>query len=111
MKIAQVAPLMEAVPPRLYGGSERVVAYLTDELVSLGHQVTLFASGDSVTKAKLEAVCPQALRLDPTACDVLAPHMLMLEQVARRAEDFDIIHLHVDYLGYSTMRRTGVPYV
>ncbi len=111
MKIAQVAPLMEAVPPKLYGGSERVVAYLADELVSLGHRVTLFASGDSVTKAKLEAVWPQALRLDPTACDVLAPHMLMLEQVARRAEDFDIIHLHVDYLGYSVMRRTGVPYV
>jgi len=111
MKIAQVAPLMEAVPPKFYGGSERVVAYLADELVSLGHQVTLFASGDSVTKAKLEAVWPQALRLDPTACDVLAPHMLMLEQVARRAEDFDVIHLHVDYLGYSAMQRTGVPYV
>jgi glycosyltransferase involved in cell wall biosynthesis len=111
MKIAQVAPLMEAVPPKFYGGTERVVAYLADELVSLGHQVTLFASADSATTAKLEAVWPQALRLDPTACDVLAPHMLMLEQVARRAEDFDIIHLHVDYLGYSAMRRTGVPYV
>jgi glycosyltransferase involved in cell wall biosynthesis len=111
MKIAQVAPLMEAVPPKFYGGSERVVAYLADELVSLGHQVTLFASGDSMTRAKLEAVWPRALRLDPAACDMLAPHMLMLEHVARRAEDFDIIHLHVDYLGYSAMRRTGVPYV
>jgi glycosyltransferase involved in cell wall biosynthesis len=99
------------VPPKLYGGSERVVSYLADELVALGHQVTLFASGDSITKAKLEPVWPRALRLDPEACDVLAPHMAMLEQVARRADEFDIVHLHVDYLGYSTMRRASVPFV
>jgi glycosyltransferase involved in cell wall biosynthesis len=111
MRIAQVAPLVEAVPPKLYGGSERVVAYLTDELVSMGHQVTLFASGDSVTTAKLAPVWPRALRLDPTTIDPLAPHVLMLEQVARRIDEFDIVHLHVDYLGYSLMRRLDVPYV
>jgi len=88
-----------------------LVAYLADELVSLGHQVTLFASGDSVTKAKLEAVWPQALRLDPTPATCFAPHMLMLEQVARRAEDFDVIHLHVDYLGLFGDAAHRVPYV
>jgi glycosyltransferase involved in cell wall biosynthesis len=111
MKIAQIAPLMEAVPPKLYGGSERVVASLTDELVALGHDVTLFASGDSVTDAKLEAVWPRALRLDETIRDPLAAHMLMLETVTERADEFDMIHLHVDYLGYSLMKRTGVPFV
>jgi glycosyltransferase involved in cell wall biosynthesis len=111
MKIAQVAPLIEAVPPKLYGGTERIVGYLTEELVSLGHQVTLFASGDSITSARLEAVWPRALRLDPTMTDVLAPHMIMLEHVARHAREFDIIHLHVDYLGFSLMQRTGVPFV
>jgi glycosyltransferase involved in cell wall biosynthesis len=111
MNIAQVAPLVEAVPPKLYGGSERVVSYLTDELVALGHHVTLFASGDSITKARLEPVWPRALRLDPTMGDPLAPHILMLERVARQADAFDIIHLHVDYLGYPFMRRAGVPYV
>ena len=85
MKIAQVAPLMEAVPPKLYGGTERIVSYLTDQLVELGHEVTLFASGDSTTKATLEPVWPCALRLDRTMRDYLAPHMVMLEQVARRA--------------------------
>ncbi len=102
---------MEAVPPKLYGGTERVVAHLTDELVELGHNVTLFTSGDSVTKAKLEAVWPHALRLDPKMRDYLAPHIVMLETVARRAAEFDIIHLHVDYLAYPTLSRTGVPFV
>jgi glycosyltransferase involved in cell wall biosynthesis len=111
MKIAQVAPLIEAVPPKFYGGTERIVAFLTDELVELGHEVTLFASGDSVTKARLEPVWPRALRLDETIRDSLAPHVLMLETVARRAEEFDIIHLHIDYLGYPLLKRTGVPVV
>ncbi|MGO8915929.1 MAG: glycosyltransferase family 4 protein [Stellaceae bacterium] len=111
MKIAQVAPLTEAVPPKLYGGTERIVAYLTDELVALGHDVTLFTSGDSTTTAKLEAVWPHALRLDEGVRDYLAPHMILLETVARRAAAFDIIHLHVDYIGYPVLSRIGVPFV
>jgi len=111
MKIAQVSPLMEAVPPKLYGGTERIVAYLCDELAMLGHDVTLFASGDSKTKAKLHAVWPQALRLDPVIRDCIAPHILMLEQMARRVDEFDVIHLHVDYLSYGLMRRLDVPYI
>jgi len=111
MKIAQVAPLMEAVPPKLYGGTERIVAYLCDELTALGHDVTLFASGDSVTKARLEPVWPCALRLDREMRDYLAPHVVMLELLARRAHEFDIVHLHVDYLGYPILRRARVPFV
>jgi glycosyltransferase involved in cell wall biosynthesis len=111
MKIAQVAPLMEAVPPKLYGGTERIVSYLTEQLVELGHDVTLFASGDSVTKAALEPVWPCALRLDNSMRDYLAPHIVMLEQVARRAEEFDVVHLHLDYLGYPILRRTSVPFL
>jgi glycosyltransferase involved in cell wall biosynthesis len=111
MKIAQVAPLMEAVPPKFYGGTERVVSYLTDQLVELGHKVTLFASGDSETKATLEPVWPCALRLDSSVRDYLAPHIVMLEQVARRADEFDIIHLHLDYLGYPILRRTTTPFL
>ncbi len=111
MKIAQVSPLMEAVPPRLYGGSERIVAFLSDELTALGHQVTLFASGDSVTKAKLEPVWPCALRLDAGVRDYLAPHIIMLEKLALRAAEFDVVHLHVDYLSYPVMRRVGIPFV
>jgi glycosyltransferase involved in cell wall biosynthesis len=111
MKIAQVSPLMEAVPPKLYGGTERIVSYLTDQLVDMGHDVTLFASGDSVTKAKLAAVWPCALRLDPTVRDYLAPHIVMLEQVAERADEFDIIHLHNDYLGFPILQRADVPFI
>jgi glycosyltransferase involved in cell wall biosynthesis len=111
MKIAQVAPLMEAVPPKLYGGTERIVSYLTDQLVELGHDVTLFASGDSITKATLEPVWPCALRLDSAMRDYLAPLIVMMEQVARRADEFDIIHLHVDYLGYPVLRRTATPFL
>jgi glycosyltransferase involved in cell wall biosynthesis len=111
MKIAQVAPLTEAVPPKLYGGTERIVAYLTDELVSLGHDVTLFTSGDSVTTAKLEAVWPRALRLDERIRDYIAPHIVLLEKVARRIHEFDIVHIHVDYLGYPVLKRLGVPFL
>jgi len=111
MKIAQVSSLMEAVPPKLYGGTERIVAYLTDELVELGHDVTLFASGDSRTKAKLEPVWPHALRLDVDMKDYLAPHIILLETLARRAEEFDIIHLHIDYLAYPMLQRMDVPFV
>ena len=111
MKIAQVSSLMEAVPPKLYGGTERIVAYLTDELVALGHDVTLFASGDSQTRATLEPVWPHALRLDTEMRDYLAPHIILLETLARRAEEFDIIHLHIDYLGYPMLQRMDVPFV
>jgi glycosyltransferase involved in cell wall biosynthesis len=111
MKIAQVSPLAEAVPPKLYGGTERIVAFLTEELVNQGHDVTLFASGDSVTKARLEPGWPRSLRLDNSLRDYFAPHMLMMELVARRAAEFDIVHLHLDYLGYSTVKRSGVPFV
>src|ERR1700757_5089805 len=100
MRIAQVAPLTEAVPPKLYGGTERVVAYLTDALVELGHEVTLFASGDSLTKAELAAAWPQALRLDPSVRDHIAPIFMMLAQVAKRAHEFDVVHSHLDYFGY-----------
>lgn len=109
MKIAQVAPLAEAVPPKLYGGTERVVAYLTDALVELGHEVTLFASGDSATKATLAPAWPRALRLDPDVKDHLAPMFMQLETVARRAHEFDVIHSHIDYLGFPLLRRLGTP--
>src|SRR5438874_5480100 len=111
MKIAQVAPLMESVPPRYYGGTERVVSYLTEELVRRGHEVTLFASGDSVTKANLVAPCPRALRWDKTCVDELAPHVLMLEQVFRDTGRFDIIHFHCDSLHFPLSRRQSCPHV
>lgn len=100
MRIAQVAPLYESVPPKLYGGTERVVSYLTDELVRQGHQVTLFASGDSVTTADLVAPCHRALRLDRHCIDPLAHHVTMLELVHRDSHQFDIIHFHTDYLHF-----------
>src|SRR5712692_493175 len=111
MRIAQVAPLFESVPPHLYGGTERVVSYLTEELVRLGHQVTLFASGDSVTRARLIAGRDRALRLDPRGGDPVAPHVLMLERVCGRRHEFDLIHCHVDYLAYPFARRHRVPTV
>ena len=111
MRIAQIAPLYEAVPPKFYGGTERVVSFLTEELVALGHEVTLFASGDSVTEAELEAVWPRALRLDPSVRDPLAPQMLLLETVRRRAHEFDIIHFHLDYLPFSLFSRQQTPFV
>jgi glycosyltransferase involved in cell wall biosynthesis len=111
MRIAQIAPLHEAVPPKLYGGTERVVSFLTEELVNLGHEVTLFASGDSVTSADLHASWPRALRLDPAIRDPIAPHMLMMEHVARRLDDFDVLHFHMDYWPFSFFSRQDVPFV
>jgi glycosyltransferase involved in cell wall biosynthesis len=104
MKIAQIAPLAESVPPRLYGGTERVVSYLAEELVRLGHDVTLFASGDSDTSAKLVACSRRALRLDPTVKDPLAHHALMLERVRSRAHEFDVLHFHLEYLHFPLFR-------
>src|SRR6202023_2213793 len=95
MKIAQVAPLVESVPPRLYGGTERIVSYLTEELVGLGHDVTLFASGDSITSAELAPCCTRALRLDPTVRDTIPHFMLMIDKVRERADEFDVIHFHI----------------
>src|SRR4030095_9704938 len=92
VRIAQVSPLFESVPPRLYGGTERVVAFLTDELVRLRHDVTLLGSGESDTVARLRPVWPNALRLDGTIRDPLAPHVLMLEEVTQRAHEFDVVH-------------------
>ena len=108
MRIAQVAPLHESVPPRLYGGTERIVSYLTEELVRQGHDVTLFASGDSRTRARLIAGSPRALRLDPRVVDPLAHHVLLLEQVFRRAAQFDLVHYHCDYLHFPFSRRSGL---
>ena len=104
MRIAQVAPLFESVPPRLYCGTERVVYYLTEELVRQGHQVTLFASGDSITSAELVPCTPRALRLDPDARDSIPHQMLLLDKVCERAGDFDILHFHVDYLHFPLFR-------
>jgi glycosyltransferase involved in cell wall biosynthesis len=98
MKIAQIAPLYERVPPRLYGGTERVVSYLTEELVHQGHDVTLFASGDSETSAKLVRCCDFALRLNPTVKDALPYHMIMLHEVQQRLDEFDVFHFHIDFL-------------
>ena len=108
MRIAQVSPLYESVPPRLYGGTERVVSFLTEELVATGHQVTLFASGDSRTSAELVASTPDALRLQGGGGDPLAYHLRMLEQVYARADDFDLIHFHIDYLHFPTSRARAV---
>jgi glycosyltransferase involved in cell wall biosynthesis len=111
MHIAQVAPLTEAIPPKLYGGTERVVSWLTEELIALGHEVTLFASGDSVTSARLEAVWPRALRLDGAVRDPNALHMMMLERVYRSASDFDFLHCHLDYYPFSLFSRQATPFV
>ena len=109
MRIAQVAPLYESVPPRLYGGTERVVSWLTEKLVSLGHEVTLIASGDSITNARLVPCCHKALRLDPQCIDSLAHHTLMIERILSQAEDFDLIHFHIDYLHFPLSRREQIP--
>lgn len=108
MRIAQVAPLYESVPPKLYGGTERVVSSLTEELVQRGHDVTLFASGDSITSARLVPCCPESLRLDSDCKDQLAHHILMLEQVFSEKDNFDIIHFHIDYLHFPMSRCYGV---
>ena len=111
MRIAQVSPLTEAVPPKLYGGTERVISWLTEELVLMGHDVTLFASGDSATKAKLEPMWPKALRLDGSVRDANALHMSMMENICRRASEFDVIHFHLDYYPFSLMSRQSVPFI
>jgi glycosyltransferase involved in cell wall biosynthesis len=110
MRVAQVAPLAESVPPKLYGGTERVVAWLIDELVELGHQVTLFASGDSVTRAKLVPVWPRALRLDRPRSDPIAAQAALLEIVAAHASEFDVIHAHIDWLHLPLLSRLGTPF-
>ncbi|MGZ9082536.1 MAG: glycosyltransferase, partial [Rhodoplanes sp.] len=109
MRIAQIAPLTEPVPPKLYGGTERVVSYITEELVKAGHQVTLFASGDSETSAELVACCKRSLRLDPQVRDPLSHNILMLEKVRQRADEFDIMHFHIDYLAYPLIRQHKLP--
>ena len=111
MRIAQIAPLTEAVPPKLYGGTERVIAWLTEELVALGHDVTLFASGDSHTSARLEAVWPRALRLDTSVRDPMGLHMAMLEQVRRQSDQFDVLHFHLDYYPFSLFSRQTTPFI
>jgi len=111
MRIAQIAPLTEAVPPKLYGGTERVISWLTEELVALGHDVTLFASGDSKTAATLEPMWPKSLRLDGSVRDPNALHMSMIEGVNRRAKDFDVLHFHLDYYPFSLMSRQEVPFL
>ena len=111
MRIAQIAPLFESVPPHAYGGTERVVAYLTEELVRQGHDVTLFASADSRTSARFVPGCSRSLRTHPGSIDPLAHHLVMLEQVARRASQFDVLHFHMDYLHFPVSRRARWPTV
>jgi len=113
MRIAQIAPLTEAVPPRLYGGTERVVHWLTEELVALGHDVTLFASGDSHTSARLEPAWPKALRLDGSVRDPNALHMVTLERVRRKCDngEFDFLHFHLDYYPFSLFSRQPTPFL
>jgi glycosyltransferase involved in cell wall biosynthesis len=110
MRIAQVSPLYESVPPSHYGGTERVVSYLTEELVRQGHDVTLFASGDSRTAARLVAACPRALRLHNDFPDPIVPHLVMMEEVARRAArgEFDVVHFHTDYHSFPLVRRSPI---
>jgi len=104
MKIAQIAPLMESVPPRLYGGTERIVSYLTEDLVRLGHEVTLFASADSITSANLVGCASMALRLDSNVRDPIPYYMLMLDRVREIAEEFDILHFHIDQFHFPIFR-------
>ncbi len=111
MRIAQLAPLAESVPPKLYGGTERVVAWLVDELVELGHDVTLFASGDSKTRGQLHPVWPKALRLGRKGVDPNSACAVMLEMIAKRAYEFDVIHSHIDWLPLPLLGRLGVPFL
>ena len=111
MRIAQISPLFEAVPPKLYGGTERVVYSLTEELVAMGHDVTLFASGDSVTSATLAPMREQALRLDPTVKDWVANYYRMVELIYRRKDEFDVLHFHIDYFPLALFSRQNVPYL
>ena len=109
MKIAQIAPLYERVPPMLYGGTERIVSYLTEELVRQGHQVTLFASGDSQTQAALVGCSDAALRLNPLIRDPLPYHLMMMEEVGRRAAEFDVLHFHTDLVHFPLLPHLGKP--
>ena len=111
MRIAQVAPLIETVPPKLYGGTERVVYALTEELVAMGHDVTLFASGDSITSATLAPMREQALRLDPSVKDWVALYHRMIELIYRRKDEFDVLHFHIDYFPLSLFSRQNVPFL
>ncbi|HUB49630.1 MAG TPA: glycosyltransferase family 4 protein [Acetobacteraceae bacterium] len=111
MRIAQISPLFEAVPPKLYGGTERVVYALTEELVAMGHDVTLFASGDSITSATLAPMRDKALRLDPTVVDWIAIYTRMMELIRRRADEFDVLHFHTDYFPLSLFSRQDTPYL
>jgi glycosyltransferase involved in cell wall biosynthesis len=111
MKIAEVAPLYESVPPKTYGGTERIVSYLTEKLVAMGHEVTLFASGDSETNARLIPGCSRSLRSNEKCIDKLAYHLGMLDDVMREASEFDIIHFHIDYLHFPLSRCCGLPSV
>ena len=111
MRIAQVAPLFESVPPKHYGGTERIVSYLTEELVRQGHEVMLFASGDSETRASLVAACRRSLRLDKHCVDQLSHQVLMLEHVFQRAAQFDIVHFHIDYLHFPLSRRQQITHL
>jgi glycosyltransferase involved in cell wall biosynthesis len=111
MRIAQVSPLFEAVPPKLYGGTERVVYSLTEELVAMGHDVTLFASGDSITSATLAPMRKEALRLDPTVKDWVATYMRMVELIYRRADEFDFLHFHIDYFPLALFSRQRTPFL
>jgi glycosyltransferase involved in cell wall biosynthesis len=110
MRIAQAAPLFESVPPKWYGGTERVVSYLTEALVKLGHEVTIYASGDSETKAHLRAMCPRALRLDERSVDPVADHVYLAETVFRESPGFDVVHSHIDYIGFPLWRRMQTPH-
>ena len=111
MRIAQISPLFEAVPPKLYGGTERVVYALTEELVAMGHDVTLFASGDSITSATLAPMRNKALRLDPSVVDWIAIYMRMMELIRRRAHEFDVLHFHTDYFPLSLFSRQDTPFL
>jgi len=111
MRIAQVSPLWESVPPKLYGGTERIVSYLTEELVRLGHDVTLFASGDSITTAHLAPICAHALRLNKGIFNRDAPMTMLMEQALGRSGEFDIIHSHLDFMGFPVSRRNPTPTV
>ena len=111
MRIAQVFPLGERVPPTLYGGTERIVSFLTEQLVALGHDVTLFASGDSITSVELDVVCPRAMRLNPDPVDAMAAYALQMERPARRAREFDLIHFHTDWPHMPLFSRIGVPFL
>jgi glycosyltransferase involved in cell wall biosynthesis len=111
MRIAQVAPLYESVPPKLYGSPERVVSYLTEQLVADGHEVTLYASGDSITSARLEPVSPHALRRNGSCEEPLAHHYVMLEKLIRDRRNFDIIHFHTDFMAFPVARHLALPHV